>query len=770
MSGSDTSGAGTLSGSGARGPGVASAPPAASRLPLVRPRAIHQLAPSIAFGDAVSNDCFELQRLFWSRGIRSEIFTEDARPEVRAFVRGWRDLEGEKGDDAMLLIHVSMGHEILDQLDGIVLPKAVVYHNITPAEYFHGLNPHGEHYSGLGREQLRRLAGICAFGFADSEFDRAELAEAGFARTAVVPILYDWSTFDVAPDARVVERLAASGTAIVAVGQILPQKAVHDVVRAFARYREGDAGARLYLVGNHAHSAGYLDRVRDEIRSLSLDGSVELTGSVPTEQLVAYYRGADAFVTLSEHEGFCVPLLEAMRAEVPIVAHAAGAIPETLGDAGLLLGEKSPEPVADAISRVVGDAVLRERLVGQGRARLETFSRERVAERLADALALGGIALPAYRRRTIAVLSSDQRCGIHEYSQALVRGLRADGHDVDFVGVAHLDSADLGAKVGAIRRDADPVIIEHEAGIFRDVPFVRALLRLRLRGRRIVLSMHELEPGKFHHFRLLTRYLDYRAGYRFRTELLRAMWVAVKAAWTLLEYRVILALMGVLPRRLVVHSQRSAESIDLLTRDLTKVDVIPLVAMPLEGVTLPATEDERRSLRARLGLPLDRFVFISPGFFFPRKRFVEVMKALPPEATLVLSGTRSARDAEYFDEVMAWIERNEPANVIVNTDYDRTPELVVASDAIVLYYRDIFQSAVAAEAMWAGLPCVFSDIKGFRIYEGAGLFARDDDELARAMRELLVPATNARLRRQVAVTRRMLAPERLALRYLVGLP
>ena len=737
---------------------------------MIRPRAIHQLTPSIAFGDAVSNDCFELQRLFWSRGIRSEIFTEDARPEVRAFVRGWRDLESERGDDALLLIHVSMGHELLDQLAGIGLPKAVVYHNITPAEYFHGLNPHAEHYSRLGREQLRRLAQLCSFGFADSEFDRAELAASGFKRTAVVPILYDWSTFDTPPDAGLADRLAASGTAIVAVGQILPQKAVHDVVRAFARYRERDAGARLYLVGNHAHSAGYLDRVRDEIRSLSLDGSVELTGSVPTEQLVAYYRGAAAFVTLSEHEGFCVPLLEAMRADVPIVAHAAGAIPETLGDAGVLLTDKSPEPVAEALSRVVGDAALRDRLINSGRAQLEAFSRERVAERLAAALALGGFELPAYRRRTMAVLSSDQRCGIHEYSQALVRGLRADGHSVDFVGVAHLDSADLAAKAGTIRREADPVIIEHEAGIFRDVPFVRALLRLRLRGHRIVLSMHELEPEKFHHFRLLTRYLDYRARYRFRTELVRALVVAAKAAWALVEYRVILALMGVLPRRLVVHSQRSADSIDLLTRDLTKVDVVPLVAMPMEGVVPPASDDERRALRRRLGLPVDGFVFISPGFFFPRERFVEVMKALPPEAALVLSGTRSAREAEYFDEVMAWIERSGPANVIVNTDYDRTPELVVASDAVVLYYREIFQSAVAAEAMWAGLPCVFSDIKGFRIYEGAGLFARDDDELARAMREMLVPATYERLRRQVAVTRRMLAPERLALRYLVGLP
>jgi len=738
---------------------------------LTRLRALHQFAPSIAFGDAISNDCFELQRLAWSSGLRSEVFVEEAKPEVRAFVRGWRDLGAEPPEDALLLLHVSMGHEMLDEIPSLRIPKAVVYHNITPASYFAGLNPHAEHYATLGREQLRRLARSCVLGIADSEFNRQELADAGFERTAVVPILYDWSTFETEPDRAVTRRLSDERTAILAVGQILPQKAVHDVVRAFARYRETDPAARLYLVGTHAMSGDYLGRVRDEIRALGVDDAVELTGSVTTAELIAYYRGATAFVTLADHEGFCVPLLEAMRTELPIVAHAAGAIPETLGDAGILLADKSPDRVAETLSHVVRDAELRRALVARGRARLSDFSREAVAARLRDALALAGLELPARRTRRITVLSSDQRCGIHEYSQALVRGLRADGHEVDFVGVAHLDDAGLAARTRAIRPDrADPLIIEHEAGIFRDVPFVRALLRLRLRGIRPVLAMHELEPEKFHHYRLVRRTLDYRARYRFRVELLRAVYAAAKIGWAMLEYRLILALMGMLPRRLVVHSHRSGGWLDLLTRDLAKADMIPLASMPIESVTPPADDAEKRARREALGLPVDRFVFISPGFFFARKRFIEVMKALPDDAVLVLSGMRPGWDPEYFDQVMAWIERHKPANVIVSTDYDRTPELLVASDAVVLYYRDIFQSAVAAEAMWAGLPCVFSDIEGFRIYEAAGLVARDDDDLARVLREIREPETYARLRRQVAVTRRMLAPERLAVRYLVGLP
>jgi len=257
--------------------------------------------------------------------------------------------------------------------------------------------------------------------------------------------------------------------------------------------------------------------------------------------------------------------------------------------------------------------------------------------------------------------------------------------------------------------------------------------------------------------------------YSLPLEVVRIPWVALRIAWAFVRYRLILTLMGNIPRRLVVHSARSAQWIGLLTGDTAKVDVLPLAVMPIDDAAPPATDEAKRALRERLGLPLDRFLFISPGFFFARKRLLEVIKALPPDASLILSGTRPSWDPRYYDEVMAWLEREKPANVILNTDYDRTPELMLASDAVVLYYRDVFQSAIAAEAMWAGIPCIFSDIEGFRIHRSWGLVAADDGELARAMRDIQQPDTLARLRRQVQVARRMFAPERLALRYLIGL-
>jgi L-malate glycosyltransferase len=734
----------------------------------VRLRSAPQFHATLAYGDAVGNDCFELQRLLWSCSVRSEVFAEEAKPEVTAFVRPWRDLAREPVDGAALFVHMSMGNDAIDGVTALPLRKVLVHHNITPARYFAGLNEHAERYAARGREQLAALAKASDLGIADSEFNRRELEELGMARSAVVPILVDWSAFDeVRPDAGVLARLRDERTAIVAIGQILPQKATHDVIAAFARYRERDRGARLYLVGSTAMSAGYLDRLQDDVRRLGVVDAVTFTGSVPMDQLVAYYRGATALVTLSDHEGFCVPLLEAMRSDLPIVAHAAGAIPWTLGDAGVLLHEKSPDAVADALDRAVHDEALRRDLVEKGRRRLAEFAPDRVESALRDALALVDWELPRPRRKQVAVLSSDQRCGIHHYSLAVAEGLRARGHDVTFVGVPHLDAKELARQTRLISRDTDAVLVEHEHGIFSDVPLVRTLLSLWRRRIPVVLSLHELEPEKFHHFRLLSNALHYRPRYAWPLELIRAPWVALRIANWFLRYRAVLALTGSVPRRLIVHSHRSNHWFDLLSNDERKKELFPLVLMPLENTTLPRDDAEKRALRERLGLPADRFIFVSPGFFFRRKRFIDVISAAPEDAVVVLSGTRHQNEPEYFDEVVRYA-RGRP-NVVINTDYETMGQYVAAADAVVLYYEDVFQSAVAAQAIWAGLPCIFSDARGFAVYHGAGLVARDSRELGEAMREIPRSETYARLRARVRFLQRMLSPERNADRYLVGI-
>ncbi|MGH2490353.1 MAG: hypothetical protein ACRDF9_02490, partial [Candidatus Limnocylindria bacterium] len=146
--------------------------------------------------------------------------------------------------------------------------------------------------------------------------------------------------------------------------------------------------------------------------------------------------------------------------------------------------------------------------------------------------------------------------------------------------------------------------------------------------------------------------------------------------------------------------------------------------------------------------------------------FTQVIAAAPRDSVVVLSGTRSSLEPEYFDEVTGYIKERGFTNVVVNTDYETMGQYVAASDAVVLYYEDVFQSAVAAQAIWAGLPCIFSEARGFEVYQGAGLVARDSVELAEQMREIQKPETYANLRARVKYLQRMLAPERNADRYL----
>jgi glycosyltransferase involved in cell wall biosynthesis len=225
--------------------------------------------------------------------------------------------------------------------------------------------------------------------------------------------------------------------------------------------------------------------------------------------------------------------------------------------------------------------------------------------------------------------------------------------------------------------------------------------------------------------------------------------------------------MGAIPRKLVVHSTRSERWMQLLTPDEDKRERFPLLVMPLENTVLPRNAEEKRKLRARFGLPTDKFIFVSPGFFFARKRYKEVIEALPDDAVLVLSGTKSDWEPRYFEEVIE-LAKTKP-NVVVNTEYNTMGEYIAASDAVVLFYEDVFQSAVATQAVWAGLPCIFSEAEGFAAYHAAGPVVRSVDELARTMREIQKPETYAKYLRGVRILRRLLSPERNAERYLAGI-
>ncbi|MDP9386547.1 MAG: glycosyltransferase [Actinomycetota bacterium] len=354
--------------------------------------AVHQFLPTFAPRDAIGTHARHAQRILRGMGLDSDIFAEGIHRSGRRHARPYRSYAARppKGR-TWLLYQLSTGSAVAEFVSARPEAKLLNYHNVTTASLFAPWEPHVAVECDEGRRQLRELAPGVELGIAVSAFNEHELRAAGCRATAVAPVLVDLDGDGAEPDLGVLSALArekaAGGSDWVFVGRVVPHKCQHDLVRALAAYRRlYDRRARLHLVGG-AGSHAYVTTLQRYVAALGLSGAVHLHGSLGAPALLAHLRAADVFVCLSEHEGFCVPIVEAMRHEVPVVAYAAAAVPETVAGAGLLLGAKDPVTVAAAVHRVVTDHAVRGALVAAGRRRAGEFTLERSSRRFAEVIA-----------------------------------------------------------------------------------------------------------------------------------------------------------------------------------------------------------------------------------------------------------------------------------------------------------------------------------------------------------------------------------------------
>lgn len=362
----------------------------------------------------------------------------------------------------------------------------------------------------------------------------------------------------------------------------------------------------------------------------------------------------------------------------------------------------------------------------------------------------------------VTLISSDGQCGIYEYSLVLRAGFEAIGHRAHYIGVKNWDDTDLFRKLRQVAPDADVVIFEYEPGIFHLQALVRALVQMRfVHRKRVILSVHEIEPAKFPSYHQIQWRLGQPARFIGPLELVRLAWATGEVSLHYFAMRVLLTLLGWLPHEVIVHSPKANENIGLILANREKVTSIPLLIKPRDG--------DPAALRAELGLPADRFLFISPGFLFRRKRVVEMIQQLPSEAELLVVGLPSQFDPGYLEEIQACLAQHPDKAIRLVQDYDNMERYLLAADAAVLYYRDAYQSAVAGLALGAGKPCVFSDLPAFADYKEAGLFARNDPELHRAMQDIQRPDVYVRLQAGAMRLREELKPENVASQYLDSL-
>lgn len=353
-----------------------------------KPTAVHQFHPVIGPGDAMSAHIFALRQRFRDWGYESQAFAVEAKPGVDG-VLSYRRLFRALRPTDLLLLHFSIGHEVFDQLARTSARKVLVYHNVTPPEFFSGINDHAAVHARLGIRQVVRLADRMDMALGVSEYDTNDLVEMGFHNTATVPILIDWSRYDAAPDEGLLAALAQPRTRILFVGRISPNKRQDDLIRMLAYYRRCiDADAQLHLVGSYRDQPQYHARCVALRDALDLQSSVFFSGSVSEAKLLAYYRRSSVFLSLSEHEGFGVPLLEAMYLGLPVVAYEAAAVGETLDGGGIRLYRRDLAEAAETCALVSERADLRERLIAAGKRRAREFDSDAVAQRTREVLGL----------------------------------------------------------------------------------------------------------------------------------------------------------------------------------------------------------------------------------------------------------------------------------------------------------------------------------------------------------------------------------------------
>lgn len=343
------------------------------------PRTVHQFLPTFADRDAIGGHVLEIQRLFRSLGWTSEIYSEDIHPEMRSTGKPFADLARMSGVSSVaLLYHASTGCRNFDALLSWKGPVLVDYHNITQPAFFERWSPGASDNMRLARKQLAELGPRCNLAIAHSAYSAEELVELGYPTPVVAPIIVDFERYRAPAHRRTAARLAkaaaAGGAQWLYVGRVAPNKCHHDLIAAFAVYRAVfDPLARLSLVGG-ATSESYWDALEALCRELELRASVEFADTVSPGVLMAHYRSADLFVSMSEHEGFGVPLIEAMDFSIPVLAYAATAVPETVGDGAVLCDTKDPAAVALAAHRVLTDPALKARLLAAGKARVQALS------------------------------------------------------------------------------------------------------------------------------------------------------------------------------------------------------------------------------------------------------------------------------------------------------------------------------------------------------------------------------------------------------------
>jgi len=344
---------------------------------------IYQLVLSLSYGDAIGNDILAIDRALKQKGYSTQILASIIDDRVKQHAVYFQPQRIAASD--VVIYHKACGEPLTEQFNQLPCKKIMLYHNITPAEFFRPYDKLQAWRLKQGRKQVADMVPYLDYAWADSTYNLQEIIAAGMApnKTAVLPIIVEFERYKKTASKKLMDKLKErQGTKLLFIGRIAPNKCQEDIIKVFFYYKNLiDSKAQLYLVGSYRGTEKYYAKLKGFVASLKLK-DVYFTGHIPFEELLSYYHSCDIFVCMSEHEGFCVPLLESMYFDLPVVAYDSSAISETLAGGGVLLQKKDFGQFCEAITRLQKDSDYRESILIEQRKALERYQPEVVTEKL----------------------------------------------------------------------------------------------------------------------------------------------------------------------------------------------------------------------------------------------------------------------------------------------------------------------------------------------------------------------------------------------------
>ena len=345
---------------------------------------VNQWVPAAHKGDAIGDSARRVRGLLRDMGHQSDLYAMTIDADLRGDVIPCTDQGATRGD--LTIFHFALVSPMTPEFARLPHGRVLQYHNVTPAHFFAGYDAAIYRLAMLGREDLKSLVGHTDLAFGDSEYNRQELAALGFSNTGVFPIAVDTERITTAPRRPALESVLQEEGWLnfLFVGRIVPNKKIEDHIKLAEHYkRYVDEQYRFVFVGRTDATPRYYAAIRALLEQYRMpQGRFIFTGPVPDEDLAAYYRTASVYISLSEHEGFCVPLLEAMAADVPVLAYSSTAVPDTLGGAGVQFAPKDLEYAAELLGELAYNDGLRQQVIAGQRARLADFGDGRIRKEL----------------------------------------------------------------------------------------------------------------------------------------------------------------------------------------------------------------------------------------------------------------------------------------------------------------------------------------------------------------------------------------------------